>query len=66
MEARAVNPARFQWSEVDIHKAENKDWFDKYCFDVPVIHFDALGKHKIMHHIKKEDILTKLAEVDGL
>jgi len=40
---------RVEFVEVDIGLAENKDWFKKYCFDIPVIHLnDAfLMKHKV-------------------
>lgn len=40
---------RFQLEEVDIKKKENKDWFNKYRYDIPVFHFNGkfLMKHKV-------------------
>lgn len=49
---------------VDIMKPENSDAFDKYCYDVPVLHVDREGQAKpvkFMHYFDE----TKLAEEFG-
>ncbi|KAK9379907.1 uncharacterized protein V2V93DRAFT_391976 [Kockiozyma suomiensis] len=50
----------FDLLQVDILLPENKEWFDKYAFDVPVIHFQTAENspvHKIMHHIHEKDVV---------
>ncbi|SGZ53556.1 CIC11C00000000747 [Sungouiella intermedia] len=49
---------------VDIMKPENSDAFDKYCYDVPVLHVDRPGQRKpikFMHYFDE----SKLAEEFG-
>lgn len=49
---------------VDIMKPENSDAFDKYCYDVPVLHVDREGQAKpvkFMHYFDE----AKLAEEFG-
>lgn len=46
---------------VDIMKPENTEAFDKYCYDVPVLHVDRPGQRKpvkFMHYFEE----AKLAE----
>lgn len=54
-----------EWREVNIMQKGNEEWYDKYCFDVPVIHASVNGKSKLMHWIYEEDVLAKLEEVEG-
>lgn len=44
---------------VDIMKPENSDAFDKYCFDVPVLHVDRPNQKrpkKFMHYFNEADL----------
>jgi len=41
--------------EVDIEKPENKNWFDKYKWDIPVGHVD--GNEIFRHRVSEEKIL---------
>ncbi|KAK7204164.1 glutaredoxin-like domain-containing protein [Myxozyma melibiosi] len=50
----------FELQVVNILEPENKEWFDKYAFDVPVVHFQTSESdkiHRIMHHIKQKDVI---------
>ncbi|KAK9428370.1 hypothetical protein V1505DRAFT_377205 [Lipomyces doorenjongii] len=51
---------KFRYSEIDILKPENQEWFDKYAYDVPVIHFQTAENEtvkKIMHKIHERDVI---------
>lgn len=46
---------------VDIMKPENTEWYDKYCYDVPVLHVEKDGRlTKFMHYFFKDKILQSL------
>lgn len=48
---------------VDIMKPENSAAFDKYCYDVPVLHLDRPNQKKpikFMHFFNKEEITNEL------
>lgn len=52
---------------VDIMDPDNKEWYDKYCFDVPVLHVqnaetETLNVEKLFHRFdekKVQDIIEK-------
>lgn len=49
---------------VDIMKPENSDAFDKYCYDVPVLHVDRPGQRKLvkfMHYFDESKLATEFA-----
>ncbi|KAK9368875.1 hypothetical protein V1509DRAFT_563792 [Lipomyces kononenkoae] len=51
----------FTYSEINILKPENQEWFDKYAYDVPVIHFQTAEHEevkKIMHRIHEQDVIN--------
>ncbi|KAK9372209.1 glutaredoxin-like protein [Lipomyces chichibuensis] len=51
---------QFRYSEIDILKSENQEWFDKYAYEVPVIHFQTAENEvvkKIMHKIHEQDVI---------
>jgi glutaredoxin len=53
----------FEYKEVDITKAENKQWKDIYDFDVPVAHVCKSGHSdfvKFMHRLEAEKVLDVL------
>ncbi|KAJ9060413.1 hypothetical protein DSO57_1014889 [Entomophthora muscae] len=45
----------FSLEEIDIHAKGNEPWFQKYCFDVPVVH---VSKDSSEVKDRKEDILA--------
>ncbi|KAK9237532.1 hypothetical protein V1525DRAFT_426265 [Lipomyces kononenkoae] len=50
----------FTYSEINILEPENQGWFDKYAYDVPVIHFQTAENEavkKIMHRIHEQDVI---------
>lgn len=50
---------------VDIMKPENSDAFDKYCYDVPVLHVERPGQHKLvkfMHYFDEGKLATEFAK----
>ena len=58
-----------KYKVVDIMDPENKQWFDKYCFDVPVLHAHNIdnaseGKvEKLFHRFdekKVQDLVVKI------
>lgn len=53
---------KFDFKEVDITRPENKEWFDLYAFDVPVIHVD--NKQQWMHRITVPEVV-KLVDEEG-
>ncbi|GEQ70617.1 hypothetical protein JCM33374_g4295 [Metschnikowia sp. JCM 33374] len=47
---------------VDIMKPENSAAFDKYCYDVPVLHVDRPGQKKpvkFMHYFDEEKLAAE-------
>ncbi|KAK9475782.1 hypothetical protein V1514DRAFT_339039 [Lipomyces japonicus] len=56
----AIKPV---YAEVDIDNANHRQWFDKYAFDVPVLHWqnDEGKTGKIMHHIGPADVRKLLS-----
>ncbi|GAB1604942.1 glutaredoxin-like protein C5orf63 homolog [Argonauta hians] len=55
-EALAPYSDKITFNEVDITASENKDYYDKYRFDIPVFHLN--GKFLMKHRINK-DLLDK-------
>ncbi|KAM9777970.1 glutaredoxin-like protein C5orf63 homolog [Neosynchiropus ocellatus] len=50
---------RFVFTQVDISGPENRDWFNKYKWDIPVFH---LNGRFIMKHRVDVDLLEKLLQ----
>lgn len=53
----------FEYNEVDITEASNKQWKDIYDFDVPVVHVMKSGDNdyvKFMHRVDIEKVLDVL------
>ncbi|KAK9469460.1 glutaredoxin-like domain-containing protein [Lipomyces arxii] len=60
MKAKKSLP-EIEYKTIDILQPDNKSWFDKYAYDVPVIHFQATENSpikKIMHHIHEQDVIN--------
>lgn len=47
---------------VDITDPMNKEFWDKYCFDVPVLHLDKKNQEtiKFMHYLNSENIINEI------
>lgn len=53
----------FAIKEVDITEKSNQEWYDKYAFDVPVMHFQNDGKTEVvMHRISEEQAANLLKQ----
>ncbi|SCU86857.1 LAMI_0D03862g1_1 [Lachancea mirantina] len=54
----------------DIDRPENKEWWTKYCLDVPVVHVergtDAASLVKIFHRVDEKELETAIQKVEGL
>ncbi|KAA8902725.1 hypothetical protein DIURU_002621 [Diutina rugosa] len=48
--------------KIDITDPANQEWFDKYCFDVPVLHVERDGEApvKFMHYFHEDKIAGEL------
>lgn len=54
-------PLNYQY--VDITDPQNNQWWDAYCFDVPVVHVDRWNQKeplKFMHYLNEEKILEEI------
>lgn len=54
---------KVQFTNVDITDPLNKQWWEAYCFDVPVIHIDRFNQKdpvKMMHYLDKEEVIEEL------
>lgn len=49
---------------VNIDDPANKEWWDKYCFDIPVLHLEDSSKEgslvKIFHRLNENDLKDKI------
>ncbi|EGV64569.1 hypothetical protein PSN45_004886 [Yamadazyma tenuis] len=51
---------------VDITHHDNTEWWDKYCYDIPVLHVEGGAKSVIfMHKLFKNKILEAIDEVQN-
>lgn len=59
---------KIHYETVDINKTENKEWWDKYCFDIPVLHIENKNKQdsliKVFHRLNEEDIIDKIKKLE--
>lgn len=54
---------KYNLQYVDITQPLNKQWWDRYCFDVPVLHVDRTNQEepvKMMHYLNQEEIVTEI------
>ncbi|CAK9437889.1 uncharacterized protein LODBEIA_P22670 [Lodderomyces beijingensis] len=44
---------------IDIDEPANQEWFDKYCYDVPVLHVEASDQKlkKFMHYLNEDELI---------
>ncbi|KAH3686992.1 hypothetical protein WICPIJ_002017 [Wickerhamomyces pijperi] len=61
-----VNPSlnkTLNYQYVDITDPQNNQWWDAYCFDVPVVHLDRYNQKqpvKFMHYLNEEKIVEEI------
>lgn len=52
------------YSIVKIDDPKNKEWWEKYCFDIPVLHIEDASKDgslvKIFHRLDEKDVANKI------
>ncbi|XP_064799502.1 glutaredoxin-like protein C5orf63 homolog [Oncorhynchus masou masou] len=53
---------RYIFLQVDITLPENKIWWDRYKYDIPVFHLN--GQFLMMHRVSTSLLEKRLAEVD--
>nr|XP_006626994.1 PREDICTED: glutaredoxin-like protein C5orf63 homolog [Lepisosteus oculatus]XP_015222941.1 PREDICTED: glutaredoxin-like protein C5orf63 homolog [Lepisosteus oculatus] len=53
---------RFILQEVDITLPENKVWFERYKYDIPVFHLN--GQYLMMHRVHMDLLEKKLASIE--
>lgn len=49
-----------EFERVDIMLPKNKEWYDKYKYDIPVFHMD--GEFLMKHRVDLERFKQKLSE----
>lgn len=54
---------RLKLEKVDITKPENRDYFKRYRFDIPVLHLN--GEFLCMHRLDSKLLETKLNELNN-
>ncbi|XP_073685428.1 glutaredoxin-like protein C5orf63 homolog [Garra rufa] len=54
---------RFDLQEVDISRPENRVWFDRYRYHIPVFHLN--GQFLMMHRVDTALLETRLEETTG-
>lgn len=55
-------PKGMEFQYVDISDVMNTQWWDKYCFDVPVLHIDGgvEGRVKMMHRLDGKKVMDEV------
>lgn len=52
------------YSVVKIDDPKNQEWWEKYCFDVPVLHIERPTNEeplvKVFHRLEEKDVLAKI------
>ena len=51
---------RCRLEQIDITDKEHRDWFDRYKYDIPVLHMN--GKYWIKHRLTAEEAMKGLDE----
>lgn len=62
LEHESLKEEKIDLKIVDIMKPENKEWFDVYCYDVPVLHVDRTNQTKpikFMHYFYEDKLLEE-------
>ncbi|KAI2642453.1 glutaredoxin C5orf63-like protein [Labeo rohita] len=54
---------RFELQEVDITRPENRVWFDRYRYDIPVFHLN--GQFLMMHRVNLALLERRLDKTTG-
>lgn len=62
-----VENVKLNFTKVDIMDPNNKEWFDKYCYDVPVLHIELPNDNvvkKHMHYFDKSQLIKDFLTLD--
>lgn len=66
----AAQSVEFSYSEIDITMPENTKWYDKYAFDVPVLHVQQSPNsepYKIyMHRLQAHELVEAINDKKAL
>ncbi|XP_061172317.1 glutaredoxin-like protein C5orf63 homolog [Saccostrea echinata] len=54
---------QFELEKVDITLPENKEWYKKYRYDIPVFHLN--GQYLMKHRTDLQVFLKRMAEIEG-
>lgn len=63
LESKSSINKKFELKYVDITDPLNKLWWEKYCFDVPVLHFDRFEQPrpvKMMHRLETNAVIKEI------
>lgn len=56
--------AKADYKIVDIDDPANKEWWNKYCFDIPVLHIEDTTKQdslvKLFHRLDEAEVAEKI------
>lgn len=61
-----VDEVDLEFTKIDIMDPKNERWFEKYCYDVPVLHIEkdqTVKKH--MHYFDKSDLISDIREISA-
>lgn len=53
---------QFLYQECFIDEPENSEWFEKYKYDIPVIHLD--GEFLMKHRVDEDKLIEALTMTD--
>lgn len=65
LENNALKTKEVDLKVIDIMEPENSEWFDKYCYDVPVLHVDRPDQKKpvkFMHYFYEDKLVEELTK----
>lgn len=63
----SLNNQKIMLNLVDIMEDKNSNWYDAYCYDVPVLHIDKPNNEKpikFMHRVDHDALLKVLGKED--
>lgn len=68
MERVMKNNPRIDYSVIKIDDPKNQEWWEKYCFDVPVLHIENPAREgsltKVFHRLQEKDVLDKIKDLE--
>lgn len=56
--------SKAEYITVDIDDPKNKEWWEKYCFDIPVLHLEDRTRKdsllKVFHRLDEKEVIGKI------